>query len=97
MESIEIFGILAVPLIVGLVEAAKAMGLPARWAALLALALGVLLSMAATDAANPLVGAVVRGLALGLAASGLYAGARAVGRSGATPTGAISGQSPADR
>lgn len=73
MDSTEFFGVLAVPLIIGLVEVAKGTGLSGRWAAPLALALGVGLSLVAVDEGLSVAGAVVRGLALGLSASGLYA------------------------
>jgi hypothetical protein len=79
----EVAGVAIAPLIVGLVEVAKGAGLAARWAPLLAVALGVAISLgyrAAAGALGPEVVAVagLQGLALGLAAAGLYSGARAV-------------------
>jgi hypothetical protein len=69
--------VLPVPVIVGLVEVAKRAGLPSAWAPVVAVGLGLLWSVTET-----LVGpgprpeavwhAVVRGLALGLSAAGLY-------------------------
>jgi hypothetical protein len=72
MDSTEFFGVLVVPVIVGLVEVAKGTGLSARWAAPMALALGLALSLIAADDGTTMASAVMRGLALGLSASGLY-------------------------
>lgn len=79
----EIAGVAMVPLIVGLVEVAKGAGLAARWAPLLAVALGVAIGVgyraaAGTLAPEGMAVAGLHGLALGLAAAGLYSGARAV-------------------
>jgi hypothetical protein len=41
VDTTEFFGVLVVPVIIGLVEVAKGTGLSARWAAPLALALGL--------------------------------------------------------
>ena len=73
MDTTEFFGVLVVPVIIGLVEVAKGTGLSARWAAPMALALGLALSLIAADDGITMAGAVMRGLALGLSASGLYA------------------------
>jgi hypothetical protein len=73
MDSTEFFGVLVVPVIIGLVEVAKGTGLSARWAAPMALALGLGLSLIAADDGTTIASAVMRGLALGLSASGLYA------------------------
>jgi hypothetical protein len=77
-------GIVIVPLIVGLVQVARQAGLPVRWAALLALVIGLAVGATWTVAISPtptlmdwLVG-VLRGITWGLAASGLYSGARAM-------------------
>lgn len=77
----EYAGVLAVPLIVGLVEAAKRMGLDVVWATPLAILCGLALSVgheAAKQAAGAEVwlNAILWGLALGLSASGLYSGAK---------------------
>jgi hypothetical protein len=76
-------GVVMVPLIVGLVEVAKRVGLPAQYAAGVALGLGLLASVGAWAAAETggrdLFDATLVGLALGLSASGLYSVARAVG------------------
>jgi hypothetical protein len=84
----ELAGVAIVPLIVGVVEAAKRAGLRQSWAPLLAVGLGLLASVGwavALDWSGPGPGgetiarAVLVGLALGLSASGLYSGARRIG------------------
>jgi hypothetical protein len=80
----EFAGVLAVPFIIGLVEAAKRLGMDAVWATPLAVGLGVTLSVAWQTAAvypgaAPWLQALLWGVALGLAASGLYSGAKRVG------------------
>ncbi len=77
----EYAGVLAIPLIIGLVEAAKRVGLDAVWATPLAIGLGLAISVGYV-VAQQLPGlevwldAVMWGLALGLSASGLYSGAK---------------------
>ncbi len=72
-----LLGVGAVGLVVGLVEGAKQLGLPTRYAPALAAALGLLLKLGyawSTGAQDrqSWYGAVLTGLALGLAAAGLY-------------------------
>jgi hypothetical protein len=78
----EIANVLVVPLITGLVEAAKRSGLPDRHAALASMGCGLLIAVGAHLAtgagARPLYDAALQGIALGLAASGLYSVARAI-------------------
>lgn len=78
--ELELGGVVIVPLIVGLVEAAKRLGLSAQYAAMLSLVLGLVISMGAWLATRTggreLFEAMVAGLALGLSASGLYSVAR---------------------
>lgn len=79
----EFWGVLAVPLIMGLVEVLKRRGLGDDWAAPVAVLLGVALSVGYQVAvvypvAAPWLQAVLVGMALGLSASGLYSGARQV-------------------
>ena len=80
--DLELGGIVMVPLIVGLVEVAKRVGLPTQYAAMLALGLGVLVSVgswvAAEAGGRDLFEATLVGLALGLSASGLYSVARTI-------------------
>ncbi len=77
----ELGGVVIVPLIVGLVEMAKRLGLSSRYAALLALAIGLAISvggwLAVQAGGRDLFDATLVGLALGLSASGLYSVARA--------------------
>ena len=84
MEDSIYGGVLAVPLIVGLVEVAKRAGLGTAWSAPLAIGMGLTLRLgylAASGLGAPIAwaDAVVQGLALGLAASGLYSGVKRLG------------------
>jgi hypothetical protein len=85
MVELELGGVVVVPLIVGLVEVAKRIGLPAQYAAVVALGLGLLASVGAWASAatggRDLFDATLVGLALGLSASGLYSVARTVANS----------------
>jgi hypothetical protein len=70
-------GLLIVPIITGLVEAARRLGLPMRYAAPFAVAVGLSISLASAAAAelpggSALVEAVLRGLAHGLSGVGLH-------------------------
>ena len=73
-------GVAMVPLIVGLVEMAKRLGLGSTWAAPLAVGLGLVVSLglAATrgGTAEGLARAALVGVGLGLSASGLYSGVK---------------------
>jgi 4-amino-4-deoxy-L-arabinose transferase-like glycosyltransferase len=78
-----IAGIPMAAVIVALVELMKAQGLPSRYAAPVAVGLGVLFAVCAKVAAgNPefasWVEAILVGILAGLSASGLYSGTRAV-------------------
>lgn len=66
-----------VPLIVGLVQAALLIGLPKKWAPLLAAALGVAAGIFYLSPGDYTTG-VLNGLALGLGAVGLISGAKNV-------------------
>ncbi len=77
----EYAGVLAIPLIIGLVEAAKRAGMDTVWATPAALACGLALSLgyeAARQApgSEAWLNALLWGLALGLSASGLYSGTK---------------------
>lgn len=79
--SEEIAGVALVPLIIGLVEVGKRLGLGSRWAALLAVVLGLVLSLgyhlaASWPDASAWAETALLGLALGLSATGLYSGAK---------------------
>lgn len=76
-------GIAMVPLIIGLVELAKRIGLETRWAGPLAVALGLLASLGfylsqTVPGGEGWAEAVLLGLGLGLSAAGLYSGAKGV-------------------
>ena len=68
--GIEIYGIALVPLIVGIVEVVKQVGLPTRFAPLLALLLG--LGSGFVMHTTSISEALVIGVMVGLSASGLY-------------------------
>lgn len=79
----ELAGVAVVPLIVGLVEVVKGVGLSSRWAPAVAVGLGLGLSLGyrmllGLPAGAEWAQAALGGLALGLAATGLYSGTRAV-------------------
>jgi hypothetical protein len=81
-----IAGLPASGVIVALVEGAKRLGLPTRWAPLLAVCLGLLCGILAQLAAvAPSVHlwfeVAGRGIILGLSAGGLYSGAKALAES----------------
>jgi ribose/xylose/arabinose/galactoside ABC-type transport system permease subunit len=72
----------AVPLIVALVELAKRLGCPDRYAPLVAVALGLATAFGAVAAIayppqHPFITTLI-GLGLGLGAAGLYSGGRSV-------------------
>ncbi|HEX2923157.1 MAG TPA: hypothetical protein VHS28_03915 [Chloroflexota bacterium] len=79
----EYAGVLAIPLIIGLVEAAKRLGMDVLWATPMAVGCGLAVSLS-YEAAKQLpsseawLNAVIWGLALGLSASGLYSGTKKV-------------------
>jgi hypothetical protein len=74
-----VYGVASVPAIIGLVEAAKRLGLPSTWAPALAVVLGILAGAAVlAGPGQPWIQPVVQGIALGLSAAGLYAGTSTV-------------------
>jgi len=73
--DMEIYGILIVPLILGLVEVAKRVGLPDKWSPILSVVLGLLAGVLLLSPEDIRRGVVV-GLALGLSATGLYSGTK---------------------
>lgn len=73
--EIEIYGVILVPLILGLVEVSKRVGLPTKWSPVLAVVLGLLAGIMLLFPEDLRQGVVV-GLALGLSATGLYSGAK---------------------
>lgn len=71
----EIYDVAIVPLIMGVTELFKIVGLPNKFAALLSAVLGVLIGLVYIAPENPSEGILV-GLSMGLAASGLYSGTK---------------------
>ncbi|RLG78459.1 MAG: hypothetical protein DRO14_00550 [Thermoprotei archaeon] len=84
MDSLVIYGIPAAGVIIALVEMSKrSFGLPNRWAAPLAAALGIVLATLAKLSQpdlGPWLQVELLGLLSGLSASGLYSGGRTVAR-----------------
>jgi hypothetical protein len=81
MMDVQYGGVMIVPLIIGLVEVGKRLGLGTAYAAPVAVGLGLLISVGYTAAAGlpgggALADATLRGLALGLSAAGLYSGVK---------------------
>ncbi len=71
--------VIIVPVILGIVEMLKRLGMNSKWAPLASVGIGVLLMLAGTTAEAypgfaPWIIAIIVGLVLGLAASGLYSG-----------------------
>jgi len=77
MQGMEVYGIAIIPVIIGLIEVAKAGGLPKRFAPILALVLGILAGIVYVDPES-VKGGVLKGVAIGLASVGLYSGTRNV-------------------
>ena len=71
----KIYDVAIIPLIIGVTELVKKLGLPDKFAALLSAVLGVVIGLVYVAPENPLEGILV-GLSMGLAASGLYSGTK---------------------
>lgn len=71
----EIYNVAIIPLIVGITELLKMLGLPAKFAAVAAVVLGVVIGIIYVAPGDIAKGVLV-GLSLGLAASGLYSGVK---------------------
>lgn len=71
----EIYDVAIVPLIMGVVELLKRLGLPAKFAALASAILGIIVGLVYVSPGDVAKGILV-GLSLGLAASGLYSGTK---------------------
>lgn len=79
MDTTLLFGIAVIPAIVGLVQVVKDLGVPSNYAPLCAVGFGLLAGFAQFYAGQlPWISAAVTGVALGLSAVGLYAGAKTV-------------------
>lgn len=68
---------MVVAVVMALVESIKRAGVPSRFAGLISAALGVAYGLATSPTPN-VAFAVVRGLIIGLSASGLYSGTKAL-------------------
>jgi L-cystine uptake protein TcyP (sodium:dicarboxylate symporter family) len=71
----EVYNVAIIPLIVGVVELLKQVGLPTKFSAVVAAALGIIIGIVYVAPDDILRGVLV-GLSLGLAASGLYSGVK---------------------
>lgn len=75
MENMELYGVMAVPLITGVVQMATGAGLPKRYAPILSLGIGVAIGVVGFADGNLTQGIVI-GSAIGLSASGFYSAVR---------------------
>jgi len=71
----EVYDVAIIPLIVGIVELCKQIGLPNKFAAVLSAILGVVIGLVYVAPENP-PKAILVGLSMGLSASGLYSGVK---------------------
>lgn len=69
------YGVGLIPLLVGLVEAVKKVGLPSKFAPLVSIALGLVFGLLLFPFPTQ---AILLGIAFGLSASGLYSGGKAL-------------------
>ncbi len=81
--NLELYGVSAVILIIGLVQLAKQIGYPPKYAGLLAVGLGLAVAVGYSYFSGQILfEAVIKGLALGLSAAGLYSTAKNAGEGG---------------
>lgn len=73
--DINIYDVALVPVIVALVQLLRMAGVPSKYGALIAVALGVAAGFVYLAPGDP-AQAILKGLALGLAATGLYSGTK---------------------
>lgn len=79
MDTTLLFGIAVIPAIVGLVQVAKDLGVPSNFAPAIAVVFGLAAGFAQFYAGQlPWISAAITGIALGLSAVGLYAGAKTI-------------------
>ncbi len=69
---------MAIPVVNGLVEVAKRVGLPNRFAPVLAILFGLLAALMLQNLEQPVAMIIIEGLLIGLSAVGLYSGTRNV-------------------
>lgn len=75
MIVIEAYGITVIPIIIGLIEAAKIIGMPKRFSPVLALVLGIAAGVIYIDPGD-IKGGILIGIAIGLSSIGLYSGTK---------------------
>ena len=71
MENLSLYGVMAIPLVTGIVEMLTSMGFSKRFAPLISLIVGVAVGVIGFSDGSTLKGIVV-GCAIGLSASGFY-------------------------
>ncbi|HLU22476.1 hypothetical protein [Lederbergia graminis] len=71
----EVYDVMIIPLIIGLVELCKKVGVKTRWLPVIALGLGIIIGIVYIADFNLKQGILV-GTMLGLSASGLYSGSK---------------------
>lgn len=71
-----IYDVALIPATMGLVDVAKRAGLPSKYAPILSLGIGVALGVATS--LDNLQKGIITGIAIGLSASGLYSGTKAL-------------------
>ncbi|KDR95892.1 hypothetical protein SAMN02745945_01834 [Peptoclostridium litorale DSM 5388] len=79
MDNMEIYGVMAVPLITGLVQTATSVGLSKKYAPLVSLGAGMYIGAVGFANGNLTKGIIV-GAAIGLSASGFYSAVRMPGK-----------------
>ena len=71
-----IYDVALIPATMGLVDVAKRAGLPSKYAPILSLGIGIALGIATS--LDNLQKGIITGIAIGLSASGLYSGTKAL-------------------
>lgn len=74
MEGLELYGVVIISLIMGIVQLAKNAGLQSKFGGILALVIGLLIGLAygLTEAGWSIFQSIIIGAMLGLSASGMY-------------------------
>ncbi|WP_338470044.1 hypothetical protein R4Z10_14680 [Niallia sp. XMNu-256] len=75
---LEYFQLVIIPIIIGVVEVVKRVGLPIKYSPLVSLLLGLVFGILYVQ---PLLDGIIVGLMVGLSATGLYSGSKNVFRS----------------
>lgn len=77
--QLESYGIAMIPVVLGLVELMKRLGLPSKWAPLTSMALGLVSGFFYMAPGEP-AKAILTGIVVGLGASGLWSGSKTTAR-----------------